>query len=190
MAETALTLPSTRLIYGADREADIAEFMQRAHALGSPADGLIRSKHHRGHRDGGKRWAAVLAGAPLGEIEFMLPSRHGQAARRVRQQIFARPIRLADGQGDRLSVTCLIAKETAAPAGVKPVEWRRLTHRTAQTLDDLVELIEGVRCRWEIEIFFNVLKNGCRVEALQLGCIGKIEGALAVYLVVSWRLAR
>ena len=35
-----------------------------------------------------------------------------------------------------------------------------------------------------------VLKNGCRVEALQLGSVGKIELALAVYLVVSWRLAR
>jgi hypothetical protein len=83
-----------------------------------------------------------------------------------------------------------MAKETGAPDGIKPVEWRRLTHRAAQTLDDLVERIEGYRCRWEIEIFFNVLKNGCRVEALQLGCVGKIERALAVYLVVSWRLAR
>ena len=75
-------MPGTRLVYGADREADIAELMQRAHALGSPVDGLIRSKHNRGLPDGGKRWAAVLACAPLGEIEFMRPSRHGQAARR------------------------------------------------------------------------------------------------------------
>ena len=90
MAETARPLPGTRLVYVADREADRAERMPRAHALGSPADGLIRSKHTRGLPDGGKRWAAVLAGAPLGEIEFMRPSRHGQAARTVRQQIFAR----------------------------------------------------------------------------------------------------
>ena len=176
IAETALTMPGTRLVYG-------AELMQRAHALGSPADGWVRSKHNRCLPEGGKRWAAVLAGAPLGEIEFMRPSRHGQAARRVRQQIFARPLSLADGQGGRLSVTCLMAKEIAAPAGVKPVEWRLLTHRAAQTLDDLVERIKWYRCRWEIEIFFNVLKNGCRVEALQLGCVGKIELALAVYLV-------
>ena len=120
----------------------------------------------------------------------MMPSRHGQAARLVRQQLFARPVSLADGRGGRLSVTCLIAKETSAPAGVKPVEWRLLTNRTAQTLDDLAELIEWYRCRWEIETFFNVLKNGCRVEALQLGSAGKIELALAVYMVVSWRLAR
>ena len=79
-------------------------------------------------------------------------------------------------------MTCLIAKETGAPDGVKPVEWRLLTNRAAQTLDDLVELIEWYRCRWEIEIFFNVLKNGCRVEALQLGSVAKLELALAVYI--------
>ena len=190
IAEMAATMPTTRLVYLADREADIVALMQRAHALGTPADWLIRSQHNRCLPDGGKLWAAVLAGSPLGEVEFMLPSRHGQAARQVRQQLFARQVSLADGEGGRLPVTCLIAKEIAAPDGVKPVEWRLLTNRPAQILDDLVELIEWYRCRWEIETFFHVLKNGCRVEALQLGSAGKIELALAVYMVVSWRLAR
>ena len=35
-----------------------------------------------------------------------------------------------------------------------------------------------------------MLKNGCRIEALQLGRTGKTELALAVYMVASWRLAR
>ena len=81
-------------------------------------------------------------------------------------------------------------RTTDQAAGVNRAEWGLLTNRAAQTLDDLVELIEWYRCRWEIETFFNVLKNGCRVEALQLGSVGKIELALAVYMVVSWRLAR
>jgi hypothetical protein len=34
-----------------------------------------------------------------------------------------------------------------------------------------------------------VLKNACRVEALQLGAIERIERALALYLVVAWRIA-
>ena len=109
IAEMAATLPTTRLVYIADREADIVELMQRAHALGTPADWLIRSQHNRCLPDGGKLWAAVLAGSPLGEVEFMMPSRHGQAARPVRQQLFARQASLADGEGGRLSVTCLIA---------------------------------------------------------------------------------
>ena len=190
VAERAPTMPDTRLVYVADREADILELMQRAHQRGTPADWLIRSQHDRCLPEGGKLWTDVLAGPVLGEIEFAMASRHGQAARTVRQQLRARSITLPDGTGNRLSVTCLIAKEMNAPAGVKPVEWRLLTNRSAENLDDLIELIEWYRCRWSIETFFHVLKNGCRVEALQLGSVGKIELALAVYLVVSWRLAR
>jgi hypothetical protein len=190
IAETALTMPGTRLVYVADREADILELMQRAHALGNPADWLIRSQHNRCLPDGGKLWAEVLAAPALGEIEFMMPSRHGQAARTVRQQVFARQVSLPDEQGGRISVTCFIAQETGAPEGIKPVEWRLLTNRSTASFEAIVELIDWYRCRWEIETFFNVLKNGCRVEALQLGHVGKIELALAVYMVVSWRLAR
>ncbi len=37
---------------------------------------------------------------------------------------------------------------------------------------------------------FNVLKNACRVEALQLSQMERVEKALALYMVVSWRIAR
>lgn len=190
IAETAQEMPDTRLVYVADREADILELMQCAHQLGTPADWLIRSQHNRCLPDGGKLWASVLAGTPLGEVEFTLAARQGQAAREVRQQLWAHPISLPDGQGGQLSVTCLIAREISAPTGCKPVEWRLLTNRAAESLEAVVELIDWYRCRWEIETFFHVLKNGCRVEALQLGSVAKLELALAVYLVVSWRLAR
>jgi hypothetical protein len=183
-------MPHTRLVYVADREADILELMQRAQAMGTPADWLIRSQHNRSLPDGGKLWTAVLASPALGEIEFLMPSRPGQAARTVRQQVFANPISLPDDQGGRMQLTCFIAREIDAPEGVKPVEWRLLTNRKAETFEAIVELIDWYRCRWEIETFFNVLKNGCRVEALQLGHVAKIELALAVYMVVAWRLAR
>lgn len=51
------------------------------------------------------------------------------------------------------------------------------------------ELVEQYRCRWEIETSFNVLKNGYRGEASQLCNGGKAERTLAVYRVVSRRLA-
>ena len=35
-----------------------------------------------------------------------------------------------------------------------------------------------------------MLKNGCRIEALQLGCVDRIERALVLYMVVAWRIAR
>lgn len=190
IAETALEMPQTRFVYVADREADIVGLMQCAHQLGTPADWLIRSQHNRCLPAGGKLWANVLAGAPLGDIEFEMAARQGQAARPVKQQVFASTVSLPDGEGGQLSVTCLIAREISAPANCKPVEWRLLTNRVAESFEAVIELINWYRCRWEIETFFHVLKNGCRVEALQLGSVAKLELALAVYLVVSWRLAR
>jgi hypothetical protein len=45
------------------------------------------------------------------------------------------------------------------------------------------------RARWDIEMFFNVLKNGCRVESMQPGSIEGLERALALYMIVAWRIA-
>ena len=39
-------------------------------------------------------------------------------------------------------------------------------------------------------MFFHVLKTGCRVVSLQLASLPKIERALALFMVVSWRIAR
>jgi len=190
VAESAARMPETRLVYVADREADMVGLMQRAQALGTPADWLIRAQHNRCLPQGGKLWAEVLAQAPLGEIEFTLASRRGQPERTVRQRLRVTATDIPAADGSRIRVTCLIATEINPPLGCKPVEWRLLTNRGVTDLDAAAQLIEWYRCRWEIETLFHVLKNGCRVEALQLGSVGKLELALAVYLVVSWRLAR
>jgi hypothetical protein len=39
-------------------------------------------------------------------------------------------------------------------------------------------------------MLFHVLKNGCHIEALQLGSIERIERAVVMYMVVAWRIAR
>ncbi len=50
------------------------------------------------------------------------------------------------------------------------------------------ELIDWHRARWEIEMFFDVLKVDCRVEKLQLDTKERIEKALALYIMVVWRI--
>lgn len=189
VAERASDLPVTRLVYVADREADILELMQRAHALSYPADYLLRAQHNRCLPQGGKLWPDTLAAPALGEIEFMLPARANQRTRLVRQTLHVRTVQLPDGHGGLMPVTCLIAREGETQEGHKLIEWRLLTNRAVTTLEQAAELIDWYRCRWEIETLFHVLKNGCRVEALQLGHVKKLELALVLYLVVAWRLA-
>lgn len=88
-----------------------------------------------------------------------------------------------------VEATCLIAREIDTPAGSEPIEWHLLTNRHASTREEVIELIDWYRARWEIEIFFHVLKNACKVEAMQLSHIDKIERALAMFMVVAWRIA-
>jgi hypothetical protein len=189
VAEMAARVPSSRLVYVADREGDMLGLMQRAKALGTPADWLVRAKHNRCLPDGDKLWERTCAGEPLGQIVFTMPSRHGIKERKVRQELWAASIELHTGKPGAVTVTCVIAREIDAPKGAKPVEWRLLTNRSAPTLSDVIELIDWYRARWDIEMFFNVLKNGCKVESMQLGSIEGIERALALYMVVAWRIA-
>jgi hypothetical protein len=92
-------------------------------------------------------------------------------------------------QGE-VEVTCLIACEIDPPPGAKPVVWRLLTNRTASTLQQACELVDWYRARWEIELFFLVLKEGCRVEQLQLSETDRLQTALALYMVIAWRINR
>lgn len=188
-AELAGRLPGTRIVYVADREGDMLELMQTAHKLGCPADYLLRAQHNRCLPQGGKLWPTVLAAPALGEIEFTLPERSNRPARQVRQMLWAQTVGLPDGHGGTMPVTCVMARETQAPPGQKAIEWRLLTNRQVATLEDAAQLIDWYRCRWEIEMLFHVLKNGCRIEALILGHVKKLELAIAIYLVVAWRLA-
>jgi Transposase Tn5 dimerisation domain/Transposase DNA-binding len=185
VAELASELPQTRLVYIADREADIAALMRRAEALGAPADWLIRSTHNRSLDDGEKLWQKVSKSGAMGEIQFSMAAREGQKARSVKQALRMLRVTLPCG----LNVTAVMATETDPPAGVKPIVWRLLTNRMPSGLDELVTLIDWYRARWEIEMFFNVLKNGCHVEALQLSAVDRIERALALFMIVAWRIA-
>jgi hypothetical protein len=188
VAEQAALLPQTRLVYVTDREGDIAALMARANELGQPADWLIRSQYNRNLGETGKLWDRVDASQALGEITFILPGRAGQKARELKQELRAQRVKLPGQAGP--TVTCVVAQEVGAPAGVTPVVWRLLTNREAPDTDAVIELIDWYRARWEIEMFFHVLKTGCKVEALQLSHMDRVERALVLYMVVAWRIAR
>jgi hypothetical protein len=190
LAERAAQLPRTRLVQVGDRESDMLALMQCAAALGWPVDVLVRSQHNRRLPCGQRLWAEVQASAVLGEVRFTMGARPGRRARVVRQALRALRGVVGHGASGPIEMTSLQAHEVGAPAGEKPVCWRLLTNRLAPDLARAQELIEWYRARWEIEMFFHVLETGCRVEALPLASPAKIERALALFMVVSWRIAR
>lgn len=191
IAQHARELPQTRLVCVGDRESDMLELMVKARDLGHPADYLVRCQHNRVlPGKGNKLWTTVAQGDLLGEVSFEMPRGRGRRARKVTQEIRAKRIGLCDGQGGTLEVTCVFARELTAPPGSQAVMWRLLTNRTVDTLAQATELIDWYRARWEIEMFFLILKEGCKVEQLQLEDLERLEVALAVYMVIAWRINR
>jgi len=190
VAELAEQLAQTRLVYVGDRESDMLELMVQAHDSGYRADYLLRAQHNRALPGGGKLWAEVASSPVLGELSFVLPPTKTRKARPVRQQLRAKRVTLSDRRGGPLQVTCLIAREIHPPEGETPIEWRLLTNREVKDFDAAAELVDWYRARWEIELFFLVLKQGCRVEALQLSTLERLEKALVLFMIVAWRVAR
>lgn len=136
VAERAQDLPQVRQVYVADREADIVALLLRAKALNHAADYLIRCQHDRALREGGKLWARLAQAPVSGQARFELPAGRGRKARTVVQRIRTECIDISDGAMGSLSVTCVLAQEVDPPVGAKPVIWRLLSNRAADTLGD------------------------------------------------------
>lgn len=127
---------------------------------------------------------------PLGQIEFLLEANGERKARKVRQTLYAQRVTLKKQHKDdvALEVTIILAREENPPPGHEPIIWRLLTNRSVETLEQAAELLDWYRRRWLIEIFFRILKCGCKVESLQLGRIERLERALAIYFIIAWRI--
>ena len=105
----AANLPATRLVYVADREADLMPLMLRAQELGTPTDWLVRAAHNRCLPDGEQLWQYTSANEPVGEISFAMAAR--------RQGTYCAPATVgAAGNGKTVSATCPIVREVDAPS--------------------------------------------------------------------------
>ena len=193
-------LGQTRLVCVGDRESDTMALFERGQGSGWAVDVLVRAQHDRvlPGKQAGKLWSKVMGGESLGTVEFEMPAGRGRKARVVQQELRAQRVVLKAAGPDKagepgrpaIEMTCVIASEVNVPVGAKPVIWRLLSNRAVQTLEQAAELVEWYRARWEIELLFLVLKEGCRVERLQLGHVDRLETALAMYLIIAWRINR
>jgi hypothetical protein len=88
----------------------------------------------------------------------------------------------------KVSFFVVMAKEKDPPKGQDPIDWVLLTSLDVTDFQSALEIIELYRARWEIEVFHRVLKTGCRVEELQLKKDERTKVAIALYMIVAWRV--
>ena len=210
----AALLPDCEVISVGDREGDIFELYAAWHAAvereGPCAGWIIRANQDRAltgtlHDDPARLFAA-LAAAPLpGTHSFGVPAWTGtrkvkgnrvpsqRSARTVCQEVRAmevtpRPPYRKGAKLPRVSFWAVLAEERDPPEGEDPVRWLLLTSKPVATLGEALEIIGIYRRRWDIEVFHRVLKTGCRVERIQLKSGQALCNALAIHLVVAWRI--
>ena len=98
-----------------------------------------------------------------------------------------RPPYRPDKRLPAVRVNAVRVREIATPPGDIPVEWLLLTTLPIDTIEQVEQIVDYYSTRFLIEVFFRVLKSGCRVEERRFEDVERLLPCLAVYLIVAWR---
>jgi len=79
-------------------------------------------------------------------------------------------------------------REDLPPEGAKPLEWFLLTTGEIRSVEDAAVRLRWYALRWRIEDWHRVLKTGCRVERLAFETGERLKRAVAINLVIAWRI--
>jgi len=181
-------LTGRQIVSVADREADIYELFEQA--VQHPEVGvLIRARHNRQLRSEHKNLSGVLAVQPVaGEVEITVPRKPGVRSYQARLEIRFSPIVVkCKGKPGELNLWVVEARQMGVSAD-NAICWRLLTNLPVTDLAGAVKLVQWYRLRWRIEEFHRVLKTGCQAEARQLETAKRLERALALDMIIAWRI--
>lgn len=198
----------TQVICLSDSEGDIYEcYAAAAEARGRKADWIVRACQDRRLQDpaGEKLYAAAKNAAVKLRLTIEVSAREAQCgdgsrrrqARRQRKAtvtVHATTVTLKAPERPRgehlppVTVNVVLVREQKPPAGEEPVEWLLLTSLPIRSEGEVQRVVAHYCRRWDIEVFFRVLKSGCRVEELQLETSERMAACVALYLIVAWRV--
>ena len=80
------------------------------------------------------------------------------------------------------------AEEISNSGGSRePINWRLITNLPVSDLSDAIEKLEWYALRWKIEVFFKILKSGCKTEESKLRTAEALCKMIAINCIVAWR---
>ncbi len=203
----------TQIVCISDSEGDIYECFLEGD-LGDnnecKADWIIRACQDRsvqGEKIGytyPKLWQEVGKAEVIGQVEIKVTgnepkSKDGRKRRQKRTgrittaNVQAKELEMKAPyrKGQKLSnvkLNAVFVSEVDPPEGEPPVEWLLLTSLPIGTFEEACLVIEYYCCRWQIEIYFRVLKSGCKVEDRQFESADRFLPCLAMYMIIAWRV--
>jgi hypothetical protein len=211
-AELKSQCPDTQLVMVADRESDIVDVLDYC-TQQTDFDWVIRGGMKRilAKSDKSEPSVPIVDQLREGKVRLEKPvsirgreswgsnqikHRIGQADREAREASIAvrcgtvnlnDPRRQAGRKPEGIKVNAVLASEINPPKDTPPVQWLLLTSLPIRTKKQLEAVIEYYEKRWMIELYFKVLKSGCRIEARRFEHIDRFLPALALYMIIAWR---
>jgi hypothetical protein len=206
--DVAIAAPDTIVVAISDREGDIYEALEKVPSKDNKAFWLIRCNQDRNvlnEETAGfdlRLRQKVSSSAPIGQLEFKIPSgtvnsnssrRYTRTERVVKQELRACTVYLKPPQRkgkklESIAINVVHCKEIDTPLGEEPIEWYLLTNLPIKDAETAMEIVNWYLCRWVIEMFFKVLKSGCKVEELQFETLKGIVNCITLYMIVAWRI--
>jgi hypothetical protein len=204
--------PGTQSVSVADSEADIFEVLAEGMEAPRTADWIVRCCQDRALVDDLEETGAaldylreeVLAAPVLDRQTIEVRGREAKVACEDRSRRQPRKSRAAivevraarvtlrapqrkAGQLPDVTVHAVLVREVDPPADDVAVEWLLVTSLPIDTMDQVQLIVHYYGTRWMVEVFFRVLKSGCRVEQRRFEQTDRLLPCVAVYLVVAWR---
>lgn len=197
--------PDTRIISVSDSEGDIYELFTEVEGQGEgAAEFVIRSGKIRnlteldpdapnGRKVHRKLEQAAAEASILAVRRLELPRTPKREPRSATLEIRARRVELKPpyrkhSSPQTVEVNVVLVREVDPPPGVEPIEWLLLTTLPIGTANEVLFVVDCYTGRWPIEIFFHILKSGCRVERIQLETDKQVFRGLMMYKIVAWRI--
>ena len=190
----ACTPDGVEVISICDREADIYEFFVQA----KETPFVIRAAQNRNVDDeAGHLRAAVQKQPAAGEQQVEVPARGNQPARRALVRIhfttttllppYRPPARHTQALPP-VEVSVIWVTEVNPPVNATPLEWLLITNSKVNDFEQAIQRIRWYRMRWQIEVYFKVLKSGTKIEHCRLQTQQRLLRYMALMSVIAWRL--
>ncbi|HEY4377082.1 MAG TPA: IS4 family transposase [Acidimicrobiales bacterium] len=137
--------------------------------------------------------ARNLSGSAVDAVA--IPARGGRPGREAKVSLAASRVWLPAPEGTANRAGCPVIPgwvvrvwEANPPAGVEPLEWVLVTSVPTVTAEELTERRDWYACRWLVEVFHDIEKNGCRVEGRRFETADRMAACLAILSVVAVRV--
>ena len=87
-----------------------------------------------------------------------------------------------------MAINIVHCVEVNPPSEDEKIEWFLLTSMPISNRSLVFKIVDYYLCRWQIEIFFKILKSGCNIEKLQFTTLKAICNCITLYMIIAWRI--